>query len=90
VQVAARASLEDLLPAIVRRIAFSGDGRNGSVRLEFGAGALSGGTLVVHADDGHVRVELDAPAGEDTAAWRERIESRLQGLGIAVDDVDVR
>src|ERR1019366_518010 len=42
VQTSARASLEEVLPAIVRRIAWSGDGRKGAVRLEFGAGALSG------------------------------------------------
>jgi hypothetical protein len=89
-QVCARASLEEVLPALVRRIAWSGDGQKGSVRLEFGAGALAGGTLVVHSDGGRVRVELDAPAGADAAAWKERITSRLAERQLQVEDVDVR
>jgi hypothetical protein len=85
----ARASLEDMLPAIVRRIAWAGDGRNGSLRLEFGAGALAGGTLVVHADDGRVRVELRAPSGTDASAWRDRIATRLEEKNIGVDEIVV-
>jgi hypothetical protein len=87
--VRAHASLEDVLPAIVRRIAWSGDGRKGSVRLEFGAGALAGGTLVVHADDGRVRVELSAPPGADASAWKERIVSRLEERRLHVEEVIV-
>ena len=90
VQASARASLETVLPALVRRIAWSGDGRKGSLRLEFGYGTLAGGTLVVHSDDGRVRVELHAPTGADAAAWRERIVSRLEARRIEVEDVDVR
>jgi hypothetical protein len=89
VEVRARASLEEVLPAVVRRIAWSGDGRKGSLRLEFGAGALAGGTLVVHADDGRIRVELSAPPGADTSAWKERIVSRLQERNLHVDEVVV-
>jgi hypothetical protein len=89
--VAARAaaSLEELLPAIVKRIAWSGDGRKGSLRLEFGAGALAGGTLVVHSDEGRVRVELAAPEGADAGAWRSRIAARLEERRIAVEEIVV-
>jgi hypothetical protein len=90
VEACARVSLEEVLPALVRRIAWSGDGRKGSLRLEFGAGALAGGTLVVHSDEGRVRVELNAPTGADAAAWRERIVSRLEARRLPVEDVDVR
>jgi hypothetical protein len=86
----ARASLEDMLPTLVRRIAWSGDGRKGTLRLEFGAGALAGGTLLVTSDEGRVRVELDAPAGVDTAAWKERIASRLEERRLEVSDIEVR
>jgi hypothetical protein len=89
VEVRARASLEEVLPAIVRRIAWSGDGRKGSLRLEFGAGALAGGTLIVHADDGRVRVELSAPPGADASAWKERIVSRLEERKLHVEEVVV-
>ena len=83
----AQASLEDVLPAIVRRIAWAGDGRKGSLRLEFGAGALAGGTLVVHAEDGRVKVELRAPVGTDAVAWRDRIAARLEEKRIRVDEI---
>ncbi len=86
----ARTSLEELLPALVRKIAWSGDARRGTVRLELGAGALSGATLVVHADEGRVRVQLNAPEGVDPAAWRARIEERLAARGLDVESVEVQ
>jgi hypothetical protein len=89
VEAQARTSLEDLLPALVRRIAWSGDSRRGTMRLELAAGALSGATLVVHADEGKVRVQLQAPQGVDPAAWRARIEGRLVARGIDVEGVEV-
>ncbi|HTQ43398.1 MAG TPA: hypothetical protein VMI75_11625 [Polyangiaceae bacterium] len=84
----ARTSLEDLLPALVRRVAWSGDGRRGTVRLELGSGSLAGAELVVHADDGHVRVHLRAPAGVDLGPLRERIAARLAARGVALDEVE--
>jgi len=84
----ARASLEDLLPALVRRVAWTGDGRRGTVRLELGSGALAGAELVVHADDGHVRVHLRAPAGVDLGPLRERIAARLAARGVTLDEVE--
>lgn len=83
------ASLEDLLPALVRKIAWSGDARRGSVRLELGAGALSGGTLLVRADGGQVHVALHAPPGTDVEEWRARIAKRLVARGLDVTAVDV-
>ncbi len=83
-----RASLEDLLPALVRRVAWAGDGRRGTVRLELGSGALAGAELVVHADEGRVRVQLRAPAGVDLGPLRERIALRLAARGMALDDVE--
>ncbi len=85
----ARASLEDLLPALVRRVAWSGDGKRGTVRLELGAGALAGATLLVHTDEGRVRVHLSAPPGVDLEGWRTRIASRLAGRGLDVAEVEV-
>jgi hypothetical protein len=84
----ARASLEDLLPALVRRVAWSGDGRRGTVRLELGSGMLAGAELVVQADEGRVRVQLRAPAGVDLGPLRERIAARLAARGLALDEVE--
>ena len=85
----AAASLEELLPALVRRIAWAGDRHRGSVRLELGAGELAGATLLVHADGGRVQVQMSTPAGVDTAAWRSRITRRLAARGIPTDSVEV-
>jgi hypothetical protein len=89
-QVAARvqSSVEDLLPALVRRVAWSSDGRRGTVRLELGAGDLAGATLMVHVDEGRVRVHLSAPPGVALGGWRERIADRLAARGLAVDGVE--
>jgi hypothetical protein len=83
----ARTSLEDLLPALVRKVAWSGDGKRGTVRLELGAGRMAGATVLVESDHGRVRVRLEAPAGVDGEAWRRRIEDRLAARGLEVDDV---
>ncbi len=88
-EVHARASLEHLLPALVRRIAWAGDGRRGSVRMELGSGALAGATVLVHADGGRVRVEIDAPAGADREEWKARISERLARSGLDVEHVEV-
>jgi hypothetical protein len=73
----------------VRRIAWSGDRHRGTVRLELGAGELAGGTLLVHAEDGRVRVHLDVPPGVDTRQWEQRIRDRLAARGVATDIVEV-
>jgi hypothetical protein len=85
-QAPARASLEDLLPALVRRVAWSGDAQRGTLRLELGAGALAGGTLVVEVERGRVRVNLRTPPGSDVAGWRRRIARRLR---LELDAVEV-
>lgn len=88
-RVRAAVSLEDLLPALVRRIAWSGDAERGTVRLEIGAGELAGATLLVHADAGRVRVHLRVPPGVDAAAWQARIRQRLESRRIVAEAVEV-
>ncbi len=88
-QARAAVSLEDLMPAMVRRIAWSGDRDRGTVRLEIAAGELDGATLLVHAAGGRVRVQLDVPAGIDARRWQQRIERRLASRGVPVDAVEV-
>jgi hypothetical protein len=82
-------SVEDLLPALVRRVSWTGDRRTGSVRLELAAGELAGGTLLVHAQDGCVRVHLDVPPGADRATWHERLRRRLEARHVVVDTLEV-
>jgi hypothetical protein len=85
----AATSLEDLLPALVRRIAWSGDRYRGSVRLELGAGELAGATVWVHAEAGRVRVHMHVPPGVDADGWQQRIRRRLASRGVPTDTVEV-
>jgi hypothetical protein len=82
-------SLEALVPKLVRRIAWSGDAESGTLRLEIGSGELEGATLLVHAQDGRVRVRLDLPPGMDPRPWRERVVQRLASRQINADAVEV-
>jgi len=84
-----RTSVEDLLPGLVRRVAWSGDGRRGTIRLEIGAGALEGATLLVQTDDQRVSIHLNAPSGVDVHEWRARIGRRLAAKGLSVDLLEV-
>lgn len=85
----AASTLEDLIPTLVRRIAWSGDRQRGTVRIELGAGELAGAMLLVHAEDGRVRVHLDVPPGVDPRQWQRRICDRLATRGLVTDSVDV-
>jgi hypothetical protein len=80
-------SLEELLPALVRKIAWAGDRNKGTVRLELGAGAYAGTTVTVHADGGRVRVELGGSEGPDLDRLRTRLDARLRGHGLDVESV---
>jgi hypothetical protein len=84
-QAASLPSLEEIMPALVRKIAWSGDARRGAVRIELGSGALAGATLLVAADHGHVKVTLSAHACAPLEPWRERIAARLAARGLDVD-----
>jgi hypothetical protein len=80
-------SLEELIPALVRRIAWAGDRHRGTVRLELGAGAYAGTTVTVHADGGRVRVEIGGSEGPELDRLRTRLDARLRGHGLDVESV---
>jgi hypothetical protein len=82
------AALQELWPALVRRVAWDIDGRQACVRLELGAGALSGATVLLTYDEGRVRVALDHPARGDLDVWRARIGARLVAAGLPVSEVE--
>jgi hypothetical protein len=84
----ASASLEDLWPTLVRKVAWFGDARRATVRMELGAGALAGATVLVHSENGHVRVELRAPPHVNVDDWRARIAGRLACRGLNVEGID--
>jgi len=80
-------SLEELLPALVRRIAWAGDKHKGTVRLELGAGAYAGTTVIVHAEEGRVRVEISGREGPELDRLRARLDGRLRRHGLDVESV---
>jgi hypothetical protein len=80
-------SLEELLPALVRRIAWAGDKHKGTVSLELGAGSYAGTTVVVHADGGRVRVEISGSEGPELDRLRARLDGRLRSHGLDVESV---
>lgn len=73
------------MPSVVRRIAWGGDKRKASVRMELGGG-LDGAVVLVHAEEGKLQVEVDGPAGE-VDQFRERITDRLRRRGLDVSEV---
>jgi hypothetical protein len=82
------AELERLLGRLARRVAWAGDGKDGSARIELD-GELAGGVVLVHARQGEVEVELELPPGESADAWRDRLQSRLVARGLSVRRLDV-
>jgi hypothetical protein len=78
----ARVSMEELLPQLVRRIAWAGDRQRGTVRLELGAGRHAGTVITVHSASGRIRLELQ---GEGAAELGPRIEERLARQGVDVE-----
>ena len=80
----ARMSLEELLPSLVRRIAWAGDKHRGSVQLELGAGRFAGTSVSVHSDRGRVRVEVH---GVDADSLRPLLDARLRRSGLDIESV---
>ena len=85
-----REDLQDLINGLARRVAWGGDRRKGSARIELSEGALAGATLIVHTDLRHVCVELDLPSGGILPGdWQQRILDRLAERGFSAQ-VQVR
>lgn len=82
----ARLSLEELMPLLVKRIAWSGDRHQGSVRLEIGAGAYAGTTVIVHTDVAS-RVRIEVGGHGDLDGLRARLDRRLRRHGLDVESV---
>jgi hypothetical protein len=87
-QERAATALRELWPALVRSVAWEGDGTRACMRLELGGGALSGATLLLRCEGGRVHVALSHPLGADLDPWRARIGARLIAAGLVVDGVE--
>ncbi|MEI9951352.1 MAG: hypothetical protein WDO74_20840 [Pseudomonadota bacterium] len=78
-----REDLQNLLTGLARRAAWGGDRRKGSARIELSEGSLAGATLVVHAEQRSVSVELELPPGMAARGWQERLAERLEARGFS-------
>lgn len=78
-----REDLQNLLCGLARRVAWGGDRRRGSARIELSEGTLAGATLVVHAEQRSVSVELELPAGAAAQGWESRLRERLEARGFS-------
>lgn len=78
-----REDLQNLITGLARRVAWGGDRRKGSARIELSEGALAGATLVVHTEQRSVSVELELPDGAGTQGWQARIQERLEARGFS-------
>jgi hypothetical protein len=88
--VTGTAPFAELWGRLVRRVAWGGDGRRVTARIEIGAGECAGATILIHAVERQVAVEIELPPGARLESWRERIEGRLRERGLEVSDVTVR
>ena len=80
-----RDDLQNLLTGLARRVAWGGDRRKGSARIELSEGALAGATLVVHTEQRSVSVELELPAGARGTGLEERLRERLEARGFSAN-----
>jgi len=80
-----RDDLQNLVAGLARRAAWGGDRRKGSARIELSEGALAGATLVVHAEQRSVSVELELPPGRSADGWQQRIAQRLEKRGLSAN-----
>jgi hypothetical protein len=79
-----REDLQNLLTGLARRVAWGGDRRKGSARIELSEGVLAGATLVVHTDQRSVCVEIELPGGTSAGqGLQQRLLERLEGRGFA-------
>jgi hypothetical protein len=75
---------------LVRKVAWGGDGRSATVRLELGEGPLAGATVVMNAEGRSLDLLVELPPGVSAAQWEARITQRLLGRGLELMRVEVR
>ncbi|MCL2825196.1 MAG: hypothetical protein FWD57_14495, partial [Polyangiaceae bacterium] len=85
IELARSLTLEQMLPSIVRKAAWSisPDRSAATLHLEIGNGAFEGTTVLIRADHGTVHIELNAPPGIDMDEWKNRLRLRIACQGLA-------
>lgn len=80
-QVGRHASIEQLAPTLLRKMAWSGDGRRGAARLELGAGSLSGAVVTLEAEHGVVALSVEGLDPREESSLRRRLAEGLAARG---------
>ena len=82
--------LDPLVGELLRSIAWAGDRRRGTARIELGAGRYRGTTLRVDVVGDALHIDLEAPAGVDAAELGARLSERFEARGLRVESLLVR
>lgn len=80
-QVARHASVEELAPVLLRKMAWSGDGRRGAARLELGSGSLAGAIVSLEAEHGVVALSVEGLDAREESSLRARLARGLEARG---------
>jgi hypothetical protein len=83
----APAGLDPLVSELLRSIAWGGDRRRGTARIELGSGRYGGTTLKVDVVGNGLQIALEAPPGVDTAALGLRLAERFEARGLHVESL---
>lgn len=79
--VARHASVEELAPQLLRKMAWSGDGKRGAARLELGGGSLSGAVVMLEADGHDVALSVEGLTASEESSLRSRLSEGLSARG---------
>jgi hypothetical protein len=82
--------LDPLVGELLRSIAWGGDRRRGTARIELGSGRYRGTTLRVDVVGDRLQIDLEAPAGVDASELGARLSERFEARGLRVDSLLVR
>jgi hypothetical protein len=84
------ATIDPLVSELLRSIAWGGDRRRGTARIELGSGRYGGTALKVEVVGERLQIDLDAPPGVDASELGARLSERFAARGLLVDSLIVR
>jgi hypothetical protein len=83
-------AIDPLVGELLRSIAWGGDRRRGTARIELGSGRYGGTALKVEVVGERLHIDLEAPPGVDANELGARLSERFAARGLPVDSLVVR
>lgn len=71
----------ELAPQLLRKMAWSGDGKRGAARLELGSGSLSGAVVTLESNGREVELSVEGLTAREESSLRERLSEGLSARG---------